>query len=167
MVNIRRWLIHAFMPPWRWRTAFPRAVLDAIEAAVRRSEATHRGEIRFAIENALAPWAALRGKTAHERAIEVFAQSRVWDTEENTGVLIYVLLADRRVEIVADRGIAKKVAQSEWDAVARVMQEAFRQGNFRAGALAGIEQVGAILARHFPAGQVNPDELPDRPLIVK
>lgn len=166
MVNIKRWLIHAFIPPWRWRAAFPSAVLADIEAAIKQSETQHRGEIRFAIENAHSPLAVWRGLSARARAIDVFSNLRVWDTEENTGVLIYVLLADRRVEIVADRGIAQRVEQAEWDAVARAMQEAFRRGQFREGAFAGISKVTAILARHFPPGPANPDELPDRPFIV-
>lgn len=167
MVNLRRWLTHAFLPPWRWRLAFPPAALDAIEAAIRDSERQHRGEIRFAIENALPPLAVLRGKTARERAIEAFANLRVWDTEENTGVLIYVLIADRRVEIVADRGIARKVDPAEWETVARTIEAAFRNGDFKAGALSGIARVTEILVRHFPAGPANPDELPDRPVILR
>lgn len=167
MVNIRRWINHAFMPPWRWRMAFSAAVLNDVEAAVHQSEFLHRGELRFAVENALAPASVWRGMTAQQRATEVFSSLRVWDTEENSGVLIYLLLADREVHIVADRGIAKLVPQSEWDAIAQAMQKAFHRGDFRSGSLEGIECISKILATHFPSGETNPDELSNKPVIVK
>jgi uncharacterized membrane protein len=167
MVNIKRWLIHTFMPPWRWRLAFSAALLNDVEAAVHQSERLHRGELRFAVENALAPAWVWRGLSAQQRATEVFANLRVWDTEENSGVLIYLLLADREVHIVADRGIAKRVPQSEWDSLALVMQEAFRRGDFRKGSLDGIERISKILITHFPSGERNPDELSDKPVIVR
>ena len=131
MVNIRRWFLHTFMPPWRWRLAFPAAVLKDIEMAVKQSERQHRGELRFAVENTLAPSWVWHGMSARQRATDLFSNLRVWDTEENSGVLIYLLLADREVHIVADRGIAGRVPQAEWDAVAQAMQKAFRQGDFR------------------------------------
>ncbi|MGR8942002.1 MAG: TPM domain-containing protein [Gammaproteobacteria bacterium] len=167
MVNIKRWFIHAFMPPWRWRLAFPAAVLGDIEQAVKHSEHRHRGELRFAVENALAPAWVWRGLSARERATEVFSNLRVWDTEENSGVLIYLLLADREVHIVADRGIARQVPQAEWDEIAQAMQTAFHRGDFRRGALEGIERITRILAAHFPAGEVNPNELSNAPVIIK
>jgi hypothetical protein len=166
MVNVRRWLRHLFMPPWAWRRAFPSATLNAIEAAVRESERSHGGEIRFAIENSLAPWLAWRGMTGRERAIEVFSNLRVWDTEHNSGVLIYVLLADHDIEIVADRGIAARVGLASWEAVAKTMEVAFRQGEFERGALEGIHEVSELLATHFPPPEDNPDELANRPVIV-
>ena len=166
MVNIRRWLRHLFMPPWAWRRAFPRATLDAIEAAIRESETRHGGEIRFAIENSLhAPW-VWRGMTGRKRALEVFSFLRVWDTEHNSGVLVYLLLADRDIEIIADRGIAARVDPAAWKAVAEAMEAAFGQGEFERGALEGIRQISGLLAAHFPPGKHNPDELPDRPVIV-
>ena len=167
MVNIKRWFMHTFMPPWRWRLAFPAAVLKDIEIAVKQSEGQHRGELRFAIENSLAPSWVWHGMSARQRATEMFSILRIWDTEENSGVLIYVLLADREVHIVADRGIARRVPQAEWDAVAQAMQRAFRQGEFRRGSLEGIEQITIMLATHFPSGADNPNELPNKPIIVK
>ncbi len=166
MVKIKRWLIHTFMPPWRWRLAFPAAVLKDIEMAVKQSERQHRGELRFAIENALAPSRVWRGMSARQRATDVFSNLRVWDTEENSGVLIYLLLADREVHIVADRGIARRVPQAEWDAVAQAMRKAFRQGDFRRGSIEGIERITIMLATHFPPGASNPNELPNKPVIV-
>lgn len=167
MVNLKRWLKHVFMPPWAWRRAFPQKSLDAIEAAVRASEILHGGEIRFAIENSLASGQVWRGVTGRERAIEVFSQLRVWDTEHNSGVLIYLLLADHDIEIIADRGIAARVPQSSWDDVARVMEAAFRRREFEAGALNGIERTSNLLAEHFPPPGHNPDELANRPVILR
>lgn len=166
MVNFRRVLKHLFMPPRAWRRAFPQATLDAIKAAVASSETGHSGEIRFAIENSLSPGQVWRGTSGRERAIEVFSNLRVWDTEHSNGVLIYLLLADHDIEVVADRGIAAKVDQADWEAVAHVMEAAFRQGDFERGALEGIAQIDAILAAHFPPSGHNPDELANRPAIM-
>lgn len=166
MVNVRRWLKHLFMPPWAWRRAFPEVALDAIEAAIRASETAHGGEIRFAIENSLPASLVWRGMSGRERAIEMFSNLRVWDTEHNSGVLIYLLLADHDIEIVADRGIAARVDAAAWEAVAQAMEAAFRAGEFERGALAGIEQVGTLLAANFPHGGRNPDELANRPVIL-
>jgi uncharacterized membrane protein len=166
MVKPGRFLRHLFMPPWAWKRSFPQAVLDAIEAAIRDSETTHGGEIRFAIENSLAPSRVWRDITGRERSIEVFSSLRVWDTEHNNGVLIYLLLADHDIEIVADRGIAARVDPAAWEVVAQEMEALFRQGEFQRGALQGIRQVGEILAQHFPPSGHNPDELANRPLIV-
>jgi uncharacterized membrane protein len=167
MVNIKRWFLHTFIPPWRWRLAFPAAVLKDIEMAVKQSERQHCGELRFAIENSLAPGWVWRGLSARQRATEVFSNLRVWDTEENSGVLIYLLLADKEVHIVADRSIHRCVPQAEWDSVAHAMQKAFRQGDFRRGSLEGIERITIMLANHFPAGADNPNELSNKPVIVK
>ena len=158
---------HLLAPPWRLRTAFPRSTLDAIEAAIKASETRHSGELRFVIEAALPLLELMRGLSSRHRAIEVFGQIRVWDTEENSGVLIYVLLAEHRLEIVADRGLAKRVEQGEWDAIARDMQAAYAKGQFLAGSTAGIEAITRLLEQHFPPGGANPNELPDRPLILK
>ena len=166
MVNFSRWFKHLFTSPWTWRRAFPKATLDAIEAAVRLSETHHSGEIRFAIETSLAPVWAWRGMSGRERAVEMFSQLRVWDTAENSGVLVYLLLADHNIEIVADRGIAARVNQAQWEAVAQAMEAAFRQGEFARGALEGIRQIDALLTMHFPSTAHNPDELADRPVII-
>jgi len=167
MVNIKRWLKHLFMPLGAWRRAFPTATLNAIEAAVHESETHHGGEIRFAVENCLAPGEAWRGMSARDRAIELFANLRVWDTEHNSGVLIYLLLADHNIEIVVDRGIAARVNVAAWEAVAKAMEAAFKEGEFERGALEGIRQISALLATHFPPPGHNPDELADRPVIVR
>jgi uncharacterized membrane protein len=148
------------------RRAFPQEALDRVEQAIRAAESRHSGEIRFAIEGSLHPDAIRRGLAPRARAVEMFAQLGVWDTAQNNGVLIYVLLADRAVEIVADRGVAHgRVAQPEWDAVCRKMEAAFREGRFADGAVAGIEAVADILAAHPPAPRSG-NELPDAPVIV-
>lgn len=167
MVKLRRFLRHLFTPPWAWRRDFPHATLDAIETAIRASETTHGGEIRFAIENSLAPSRVWRGTSGRERAIEVFSNLRVWDTEHNSGVLIYLLLADHDIEIVADRGIATRVDPAVWETVAQAMEAAFRQSDYQRGALEGIRQIGELLAQHFPPPGHNPDELANRPVIVR
>lgn len=167
MVKINRWFRHAFMPPWRWRLLFSKQILGDIEKAIKDSEYQHSGELRFAIENTLALDSIWRGVSARQRAIEVFSNLRVWDTEQNSGILIYVLLADREVHIVADRGITKCVAQSEWDAIAKAMQKQFQQGDFLHGSLHGIECITKLLANHFPPGVDNRNELTDEPVIIK
>jgi uncharacterized membrane protein len=166
MVNYRRWFKHLFTPPWAWRRAFPHATLDAIEAAIRRSETTHGGEIRFAVENTLPGALVRRGMTGRERAIEVFSNLRVWDTEQNSGVLVYLLLADHDIEIVADRGIDACVGSEQWETVAQTMEAAFRDGDFERGALEGIRQISVLLAQHFPPSGDNRDELANRPAII-
>lgn len=166
MVKCKRWFIHLFTPPWRWRMAFSAQALKAIEQAVQMSERRHSGELRFVIENTLAPSQLWRGMSARQRALEVFANLHVWDTEENSGVLIYLLLADKEVHIVADRGINKRVAQSDWDAVAQAMQSEFRKGDFPRGSLEGVARITALLAIHFPAEASNPNELSDAPVLL-
>jgi uncharacterized membrane protein len=149
---------------------FPSETLDAVEQAIGRAERTHAGEIRFAIETSLTPQHILNGVESRARALEVFAHLRVWDTEHNNGVLIYVQLADRSVEIVADRGFQGRVSTAEWEAVCRLMEEHFRAGRFQIGSIAGVEAIGTLLTRHFPptAGQPaqSHNQLPDRPTLL-
>jgi hypothetical protein len=165
-MNFKRMMRHWLTPSWRVRQVFPARALQAIEAAIRESETTHSGELRFAIEASLDNPSLWQGKTSKERAIEVFSELRVWDTERNNGVLIYLLLADRQVEIIADRGIHRDVGQAGWEAICREMEQAFRQGRFEEGALAGIRAVAGHLVRYYPAGSVNPNELSDQPVVL-
>jgi len=164
----RRWFRHSFALRSTLRRAFPTGTLDDIERAIDESELVHRGEIRFAIESSLEPGAALHGKAPRARALEVFAALGVWDTNENNGVLIYVLLADRDVEIVADRGFNEIVPREQWSTVCDHMEQEFRAGRFREGAVAGVQDVGRIVARHFPRrpGERDRDELPNRPTLL-
>ena len=161
-----RWLKHLFSGPWRLRLLFPKRSLDAIEAAIADSERAHMGEIRFAVESALDLGDLFRGVTARQRAIEVFSQARVWDTEHNSGVLIYLLLADRRVEIIADRGIHAKVGDAVWSVICQDMEAHFRSGDFERGVINGISAVNVILSQHFPITGANSNEMPNQPILV-
>jgi uncharacterized membrane protein len=145
---------------------FPKATMQAIEDAIATEERRHDGELRFAVEAALPLADLIAGTSAHERAIELFSRLRVWDTEQNAGVLIYLLLADRRVEIVADRGIHARVGATAWEAICGAMQREFAQRRFEQGAITGVRAISDLLATHFPPRGVNPDELPNRPVVV-
>ena len=134
-MKLSRALRHLLLPDWWVQRVFARSDLAAIGAAITAGEKAHRGELRFVVEGAL-PLASLwRDQSSRARAAELFASQRVWDTEENSGILIYVQLLDRRVEILADRGIAARVPQAEWDAICREMEGSFRGGGWRSGAL--------------------------------
>jgi uncharacterized membrane protein len=169
-MRLQRLLRHAAALHWRTRILFPRTTLDAIREAVERAERAHAGEIRFAVETALPPRRVIGEVGPRARALEVFSDLRVWDTERNNGVLIYVLVADRSVEIVADRGLSTRVSSAEWEGVCRMMEEHFRAGRIKAGSIAGIDAVGGLLARHFPAAIANQgtarNELPDQPALL-
>jgi uncharacterized membrane protein len=164
----KRWFRHVFAMRSSLHRAFPAEALDAIERAIDESELLHRGEIRFAIEGALEPGQVWRGKAPRARALEVFAALGAWDTAENNGVLIYVLLADHDVEIVADRGFNDGVTREEWSAVCDHIEGEFRAGRFREGAVAGVQDVGRLVARLFPQrpGEPDRDELPNRPTLL-
>ena len=151
---------------WTVRGAFPSDAMAAIERTIGEQERRHDGELRFAVEASLPLADLVSGVTARDRAIELFGRLRVWDTEQNTGVLVYLLLADKRVEIVADRGIHRKVGETAWEAICGNMQREFAAGRFEAGALTGLEAVSDLRATHFPPRDENPDELPNRPVIV-
>jgi uncharacterized membrane protein len=149
------------------RRVLDESALDAIEAAVRDGERRHRGELRVVIEASLPLQAALAAVPARARALDVFGSNRVWDTEDNSGVLLYVLLADRAVEIVADRAAARAVAQARWDAIAADLARAFGNGAAREGCCAAVADIHGLLEEAFPLdGRVNPDELPDRPALL-
>jgi len=165
-MNLKRTFKHLLAPDWLVYRAFPRPALQRIAAAIRQSEAAHRGELRFAVEAGLPLVQLLRGVTPRQRARQVFAQLDVWDTEHNSGVLIYVQLMDRRIEILADRGISAKVGQHEWNAICRRMEDTFRERRFEQGVLDGIREITALLGRHFPPRGVNPNELPDKPVVL-
>ena len=167
MQRLKRMLRHGLSSDWQRRRLFGNDVLAAIEHATKACESRHAGEIRFAVELNLPFLDIVSGKTAAQRAVEVFSQLRVWDTEHNNGVLIYVLLAEHEVEIVADRGVGNaRVAQAEWEQCCQVMEAHFRQGAFQAGAIAGIEAVADVLHRHPPAQADAGNELPDRPILL-
>ena len=163
--------------PWRFwrhlrtdhrtaRSVFPPAALDRIQRVIAEGERRHVGQVCFAVEAALPLSLVLQHETPRARALETFARLRVWDTEHNSGVLVYVLLADKDVEIVADRGIHRQVGETAWRDICQTMESAFGEGRFEAGAVAGIEAVSALLARHFPRAEAGGNELPDQPVIL-
>ena len=156
-----------------WRTsradaqrAFPDATLQAAAQAITAGEQTHRGEVRFIVEKSLPTDEVWDGVTNRQRALALFADYGVWDTEDNCGVLIYVNLADHKVDIVADRGIDRKIDAATWQAVCRTMTEGFKEGKFHDATLASIEQVNGLLRTHFPASGARPNELPDSPIML-
>lgn len=164
-MHLGRFLRHVVMHPARATRAFPPRVMDAIQAEIRAQEATHRGEVLFVVEAELSTWQLWHDVRARERAREVFALRGAWNTEENNGILIYVLLAERAVEIVADRGIAKRVDEAQWRRVCEGMERAFAEGRFEEGAVAGVRGVAALLEREYP-GTGRANELPDRPALI-
>lgn len=165
-MDFRRIARHLLVMPGAVNRAFPPSTMAAIEQAIARSETQHSGEVRFAVEAALDVPALLAGQSARARAIEAFSQLGVWDTAENNGVLIYLLLAERDVEIVADRGINSRVGPAEWQAICGVMEAALRRGEFQQAMLAAIDAVTRVLAQHFPPRAGDRNELADRPAQV-
>ena len=165
-MDITRILRHLLASKAKVRRAFPGRAMDAIEQATRASESAHVGEVRFVVEGALDGAPLFSGQSARERAIDVFSHLRMWDTEHNNSVLIYLLLAERNVEIVADRAINAKVGAEEWETICRMMESAFAQNDFEAGVIRGIEAVTQHLVSHFPASTDDRNELPDRPMAM-
>lgn len=166
LMNLKRIIRHLSSGHTAVRRAFPSHTLDAIERAVRETEARHNGQVRFAVEAALDIKPLLAGQSARERAVEMFSLLRIWDTERNNGVLIYLLLADRDVEIVADRGVHAKVGQDVWEMICQEMEKFFRDGKYEEGVLAGIRSVGRHLAKHYPRTGEKVNELPDSTVLL-
>src|SRR5688572_9697043 len=165
-MSLGRALRHLFSSRWGTRRRFTADVRARIEKGIAALEHRHAGEIRFAIETAFDLPELWYGTTPRGRAVLVFGHLGVWDTEGNNGVLIYLLMADHDVEIVADRAIAARVPPAEWEAVCRDMEEHFRAGRYAEGAEAGINGVGALLARHFPGQVGDRNEQPDAPVFL-
>jgi uncharacterized membrane protein len=165
-MGIRRIGRHLLAHPWRVRRIFPPTALARIEQAIKSGEATHSGQVRFVVEGALDGAPLFRNQPARERALDVFSQLRIWDTAHNNGVLIYLLLADRDFEIVADRGIDAKVGRAGWEKICVEMETDFRAGNFERGVIKGVEAVSRQLATHFPSSGGGSNELPDAPVVM-
>ena len=165
-MRIRRIGRHLLEHRWRVRRIFPPRVLAAIEQAIRAGEATHSGQVRFVVEGALDGKPLFRDQPARERALDIFSHLRIWDTAHNNGVLIYLLLADRDVEIVADRGIDARIGAAGWQKICADMETDFRAGDFERGVITGIEAVSRQLAAHFPKHGAGPNELPDAPVVI-
>ena len=165
-MGIKRVGRHLLEHRWRLRRIFTPKVLARIEAAIKASEAAHSGEIRFVVEGALDGAPLFRNQPARERALDIFSQLRMWDTEQNNGVLIYLLLADRDFEIVADRGIDAKIGHAGWERICAEMEREFRAGDFERGVIRGIEAVSRLMAQYFPAQAGGRNELPDAPVVM-
>ena len=166
-MSIKRIGKHLLEHHWRVRRIFPKETLSLIERAIKAGEATHSGQVRFVVEGALDGKPLFRGQSARERALDIFSHLRIWDTAHNSGVLIYLLLADRKVEIVADRGIDARVGAAGWQKICKLMEVDFRSGNFSGGVIRGIQAVSRELAIYFPRhGASNPNELPDKPVVM-
>lgn len=163
-MNFGRLTRHIFMPRRSLRRAFDESALNAIEKAITDTEKTHGGEVRIALEASLDPAELFSDITPRQRALQAFSHLGVWDTELNNGVLIYVLWADRDVEIVADRGFNGRISAQEWSDVCHRMEQLFSQGSAASAVIAGIQAAGALISRHFPAADRN--ELPDRPTLL-
>ena len=166
-MKLRRILQHLFTDRAAIRRAFSPVAMAAIEKAIGEEERRHAGQVRFAVEASLPLAELIRGTSPRGRAIECFSRLRIWDTEHNCGVLIYLLLADRCIEIVADRGIHSKVGAAAWDAICGEMQRRLARGEFEGGVTLGVRAVSDLLAAHFPAqpGE-RANELPDVPAVL-
>jgi uncharacterized membrane protein len=165
-MSIKRIARHLVQHHWRAKQIFPQNVLDRIEQAIKQSETTHSGQVRFVVEGALDGAPLFRNESARERALDVFSHLRIWDTAHNNGVLIYLLLADRDVEIIADRGIDAKVGAAGWETICRAIEAEFGAGQFERGVIDGIAAVSRELAKHFPPAGPHPNELPDTPVVM-
>ena len=165
-MGIKRISRHLIEHRWRERRIFTPNVLDKVEQAIKAGEATHSGQVRFAVEGALDGAPLFRDQSARERALDIFSHLRIWDTAQNNGLLIYLLLADRRVEIVADRCNAALVGAAGWEKICRDMEADFKAGNFEAGVTKGIAAVSRQLAKYFPAQGAQRNELPDKPVVI-
>ncbi|MEO7496263.1 MAG: TPM domain-containing protein [Massilia sp.] len=159
---------------WRhWRTtaavgrrAFPAQTLSAITQAITAGEQSHRGELRLIVENSMPGELVWHEVSNRKRALALFAEYGVWDTEDNCGVLIYINLAERKVDIVADRAINRRIEPATWQSICNAMTSGFALGQFHDSTLAAVEQVNALLRQHFPAEGARANELPDRPLVL-
>ncbi|MFO1412342.1 MAG: TPM domain-containing protein [Burkholderiales bacterium] len=148
------------------RRHFPPEEMVRVENAIAEGERRHAGQVCFVVEAALPAARVWHGLSPRERALEVFGLTRVWDTERNDGVLVYLLLADRDVEIVADRGIHARVGDAAWEAICRTMEAAFRGGRYAEGVAAGIGAISDLLAAHSPRDGAGPNELSDKPIVL-
>lgn len=162
----RRILKNILFPTWKIRKFFPKKSIENIELVIKDSEKRHNGEVVFVVEAKLPLFLVLKNISPRERAIELFSRFRVWDTEHNSGVLIYLLLSEKQIEIVADRGITKKIPQIEWDAILERMRNHFQKGLFEKGVILGIAEITDLLATHFPSSKDKPNELSDKPIII-
>jgi uncharacterized membrane protein len=165
-MNITRLIKHLLYPPWLVRYKFPPERLQKIENSIKRSETQHNGEIRFAVESSLGFFQLLQDRACFERGVDVFSELRIWDTEQNNGVLIFLLLADRKVEIIADRGLNNEIAESEWRSICQLMEKSFGKDDFEGGVINGINEISQLLIKHSPFQGEKVNELSNKPVII-
>jgi uncharacterized membrane protein len=167
LARLKRILKHRWLDESDTQRAIPPELVERLARRVAASEKRHSGEIRIFVEAGLPTSYLWRDAAPRERALAMFAKLGVWDTERNNGVLIYLLLAEHAIEIVADRGIARHVSPDDWQEVVAHMSETFRAGHFEQGLTQALGEVSALLVRHFPAegSEANPNELPDEPVL--
>lgn len=163
---LQRMMRHFLTTTAAGKRLFPPATLEAIQAVIAEGETRHRAEVRLIVEPALPLYAVLNRTSARERALELFAHYRIWDTEENCGVLIYINLADHKVEIVADRAIGRKISRDDWQAICHTMTKHFAHGIFHDSVLTALGQMHTLLQAHFPAHGARPNQLSDRPIVL-
>jgi uncharacterized membrane protein len=166
MVNFSRLFKHLFATSRQTKKYFPAFALQQIEASIAASEVGHSGQIRVVIETTLSPYAIWHQQSCRERSIEVFSLQKIWDTENNNGVLIYLLMADHAFEIIADRGVHQKVGDEFWQNVCRAMETHLKNSDFQAGILVGIHEIDQILRKFYPAQVITPNELSDQPTLI-
>jgi uncharacterized membrane protein len=167
MDRIRRILRHRWRDEADTRRAIPPELMERLARQVAASETRHTGEIRIYVEAGLPLSYLWRNATPRERAIAMFGKLGVWDTEQNNGVLIYLLLAEHAIEVVADRGMSRHVSPARWQEIVRHMSAEFRAGRYAEGLAQAVDEVTALLVQHFPAspGAPNRNELPDQPVL--
>lgn len=163
-MDVKRYWRHLTASRLATRKAFPRATLKAIEATIKEVEAHHDGEICFVVETSIDRFGAGYQPSPRQRALEVFAQRRIWDTEYNNGILLYVLMADRAVEIVCDRGINAHADRQVWEQICARINADFQQHRFREGAIDGIKALAEVLEQHYP-GRTRRNDLSDHPQV--
>ena len=166
MSRLKRALHHWRSTPAQGRKAFPEATLGDIAKAITAGEQTHRGELRLIVEHAMPSEAIWADMSNRQRAVALFAEHGVWDTEDNCGVLIYINLAERKVDIVADRAIGRRIAAATWQQACRTMTDGFARGEYHDSTLAAVEQVNSLLREHFPSNGARTNELPDHPIVM-
>lgn len=166
MNKFKRAIRHLTTTKFAGKKAFPTATLSALQSTIAEGESVHRAEIRLIVEPSLDLPAVLSGMTSRERASELFTLYRIWDTEENCGVLIYINLADHQVEIIVDRGIARLVSAATWQTVCTTMTTGFAQGNYHDSAIAGLRQLNTLLQGHFPEGDIQSNQLSNQPILL-
>lgn len=148
------------------RRTFPESTLKAIEETIAEGETRHRAEVHMIVEPALDAQDVLSGLSSRDRARELFSEYRIWDTEENCGVLVYINLADHKVEIVADRGVGREIPAGEWEAICRTMTQGFAKGEYHHSVIAALTRLNDLLEQHYPDDGTSHNQLPNRPMML-